>query len=803
VEKRFILFVVLSVAILIGNILFQSWMRGNQPPQPVAQQKAGEEAKDDAKKKGVGNEAVGPAAKKDGDKDAEKPAAEKPAAEKPAVQPAVVGAAAEADVPLKYFTLGSADAAATNPYRLLATFTNAGAAVERIEMSSPRFRDLEDRSGYLGHLAAEDVPGGVGARINVVGKGTPADGAGLKAGDVIKEVNGHVLSDALSLVTALSDTHPGDNIEIVVSRDGGDVSLKAQLGRRPLEVVRPEVMKGNIPEVLQVVPPTGHDPFSFLFTLWQADKDKLPDDAKLDQELPGVELRNKNWNGKQIDADTVEFTRTIPKLGLEFVKRYKIAQHDEKDPDQPSYHLTLELEIRNVGDAERTVAYQLDGPTGLPTEGWWFSNRISREWGGAGLRDVAMLLHDKEPALISPQVLASDKAPPPRQEDATAWLTYAGVDAQYFACALLPNRGDEKQPAPWLAQIKGVLAGKMPEQAPYKMLGDVTCRLISVETNLKPNEQLKHSYTVFAGPKQPVLLSQYPLHGDPRNNLGELIYYGWPIWAAVARPMTAILHFFYSIVGNYGIAIVMLTIMVRGCMFPLSRKQALGAQKMQALKPEMDKINEKYKGKPDEKTKAMQELWRKHNYNPMSGCMLAFLQLPIFIGLYRALMVNVELRQAPLFGESIHWASNLAAPDMFMDWTGFMPGFITAYRGMGSLGPFLNLLPFVTVGLFILQQQMFMPPATDDQTKMQQKMMKYMMILIGYMFYTVPSGLCLYIIASSIWGITEKKLLPKVTPATVGAPPQKSALAKLFSGPETNGAAEAEAKRQRRKQRGK
>ena len=139
---------------------------------------------------------------------------------------------------------------------------------------------------------------------------------------------------------------------------------------------------------------------------------------------------------------------------------------------------------------------------------------------------------------------------------------------------------------------------------------------------------------MFAGPKQPQLLAQF---GDAQNNLGELIYYGWPLWAGVARLMTQVLHFFYSIVGNYGIAIVLLTVLVRGCMFPISRKQALMAQKMQELKPEMDRINEKYKGKAEEKTRAMQELWRKHNYNPMSGCLPLFLQLPIFMGLYRAL----------------------------------------------------------------------------------------------------------------------------------------------------------------------
>ena len=230
---------------------------------------------------------------------------------------------------------------------------------------------------------------------------------------------------------------------------------------------------------------------------------------------------------------------------------------------------------------------------------------------------------------------------------------------------------------------------------------------------------------------------------------------------------------------------------------------------MQELKPEMDRINEKFKGKPEEKTRAMQELWRKHNYNPMSGCMVAFLQLPIFIGLYRALMINVELRQAPLLGEGIRWCSNLAAPDMLFHWRdwSFMPTFLTAYSGFMSLGPYLNILPLFTVGLFILQQQMFMPPATDDQTRMQQKMMKYMMVFIGYMFYTVPSGLCLYIISSSLWGIAEKQLLPKPTakPAEGTTKPSGGAvssgltkLTNLFSS-DDNGKAEAEAKRKRRK----
>ena len=281
---------------------------------------------------------------------------------------------------------------------------------------------------------------------------------------------------------------------------------------------------------------------------------------------------------KTLDPDTIVFSRELKKLGLKVIKTYRIAK---VDATEPGYHLTLTVEIKNAGDSPRKVAYQLDGPTGLPTEGWWYATRISRNWSGAGLRNTALLLQDKTPALISPATIAGGKLDPPyRQEDPETLLAYAGVDAQYFASTLLPVPFKNREP--WLAQIKPILVGKMPTDPHFKTLGNVSCRLVSFTKNLEAGSSLTHTYTVFAGPKQPDLLAEYPLkdpaigfQGDPQNNLGELIYYGWPIWAAVARPMTHILHFFYSIVGNYGIAIVMLTVMVRGCMFPLSRKQAL------------------------------------------------------------------------------------------------------------------------------------------------------------------------------------------------------------------------------------
>jgi YidC/Oxa1 family membrane protein insertase len=183
--------------------------------------------------------------------------------------------------------------------------------------------------------------------------------------------------------------------------------------------------------------------------------------------------------------------------------------------------------------------------------------------------------------------------------------------------------------------------------------------------------------------------------------------------------------------------------------------------RIQALKPDMDRINEKYKDDLQKKSQATQELYRKNKINPVAGCLPMFLQLPIFMGLYRALMVDVELRQSPFFGQSIRWCSNLAAPDMLWNWSSIMPEFVTKAQGLLGLGPYLNIFPLITVCLFLVTQQMTMPAPTNEQGAMQQKMMKYMTLFMGLMFYKVASGLCLYFIASSLWGIAERKLLPK------------------------------------------
>jgi len=305
------------------------------------------------------------------------------------------------------------------------------------------------------------------------------------------------------------------------------------------------------------------------------------------------------------------------------------------------------------------------------------------------------------------------------------------------------------------------VAGTRPPPRTPPTYTNVTTRLTRRPLELAAGATHRESFQVFMGPKRPSLLAKYQAAGDPNHSLQDIVYYGLALFGAVARAMLAILHFFHGIVGNYGVAIVMLTVLVRGAMFPISYKQTKNMARMQALKPEMDRITEKYKTDMQKRSQAIQEMYRKHNINPLGGCLPVFLQLPIFIGLYRALMVDVELRLSPLFSHAIRWCSNLSAPDMFLNWAPIMPDFIDNGVGIFGLGPYFNILPLITVALFLVTQKMAMPAPTNEQAVMQQKMMKYMTLFMGLLFYKVASGLCLYFIASSLWGIAERKLLPK------------------------------------------
>ena len=738
-ERRYAQFIAISLAIVLAGQLLQLWL----VPKPARDRQAA---------------AVGEAAPLN--------LAENPGAE--AVPPSGVAGDAKRDAVTDVSaeetepnasrqrrTLGSLDP--NGPAGMLVTLSSRGAAVERIELASESFHDQDDRSGYIGHLALEAVAD-EGCRIGVVGPGTPADLAGLRPGDVITQVGNTPTPQPRSLHDALAATHPGQSVSVAVRRDGQAVTRDVVLARRPLEVVRPEY------RTLPVVDPDAEpcDPLSFRLSLEARDSGKRGEPLL---EIPGQELTDRDWQSEAAaDGRAVRFTRRLPG-GLTVAKEYRLvaapAAGDEEvgGASGPAQRLELVVELTG-GDQPTRVVYALDGPTGLPTEGWWYAARIARDWGTLAVRDVAMRFDGEQSTLVSGLKMADNALDHPASavRDSKP-LSFAGVDALYFASALIPATSGPDIPA--LDEVRPLVVGEIPAAARRKLV-DVTCRLVSKEVAVEPGATVAHRYEIFAGPKKPELLARY---GAKSAAMDDLVYYGWFGW--VARPMIAVLHALHAVIGNYGIAILLLTVLVRGAMFPVSRKQALSSQKMQVLQPEMKAIAEKYKNEPEKRTKATQELWRKHDYNPMGGCLLVFIQIPIFMGLYRSLATDIELRQAPLFSSAIRWCSNLAAPDMFYDWSKLLPPFLSAPEAW--LGPYLNLFPLATIGLFLWQQQLFMPPAVDEQAKVQQQVMKYMMFFMALMFFKVPCGLCLYFIASSLWGIAERLWLPHTLPATAAA----------------------------------
>ncbi len=764
-ERRYIQFALISFAILLGSQALQAVLFPKKPPVKPAEGVA--ELPADA---AVATADAAPVARSAGD---ESPragtGAEAPAAEQPV------------QAPRARTSLGSL--AEDGPARMLVTLTSRGAAVERIELAGRQFHDQDDWSGYLGHLAVTETGGG--CRVGVVGAGTPAAAAGIEPGDVIARVGGAETPDPAALVRALAATKPGQRIPIEIVRGGSPRAVEAMLARRPLEVVRPEH------KTVAVEDPDGvpHDPLSFRLSLESLDGRRRREPLA---EIPGLELADRDWDiDPASDASHVRFTTRLPG-GLAVAKEYRLVS----EPAGEGYGLELVVELVANG-RESVVRYALDGPTGLPTEGWWYTARVARDWGSLGVRDVAMRFVGEQSTLVSGLKVADAALDHP----ATAVrdgkpLSFAGVDALYFAAALIPATGPE---SPALEEVRPLVVGDVPPAARRKLV-DVTCRLVSREVPLAADTPVVHRYRIFAGPKRPELLATFGADGA---RMDDLVYYGWFGW--VARPMIAILHAIHAVIGNYGLAILLLTVIVRGAMFPVSRKQALSSQKMQVLQPEMKAITEKYKNDPEKRTKATQELWRKHDYNPMGGCLLVFIQIPIFMGLYRSLATDVELRQAPLFSSAIRWCSNLAAPDMFWDWSNVLPAFLTAPEGW--LGPFLNLFPLATIGLFLWQQKLFMPPALDEQAQMQQQVMKYMMFFMALMFFKVPCGLCLYFIASSLWGIAERLLLPTTAPqpalagaAAGGTSPRTIDVPFLPGGkPKEDAASAARKKRQARK----
>ncbi len=493
-------------------------------------------------------------------------------------------------------------------------------------------------------------------------------------------------------------------------------------------------------------------------------------------------LEQTNWKlAAQTETATesrVVFEFDAPDGTVRLRKTYSLprteltgAAREEAFREQPHlYTLQLTVEIENLTDSPQVVDYELQGPTGMLLENreHTFKYRdIHVEFAGgkdavtlniATLQGYCNDLDRKLGRKAAPKELIAGL-----RED-QEWVIpprYAGIDVQFFTAMiapLLPDGSDPEKGADWIERTYPILIGEDLREAPLSFPGsiirgigtaiagreidprfaDLSFRLATHPLELTAGGSISHSYAMFVGPKRRELLDPEPFVA------GQVLNYG--MFGPVARIMHSVLDFFYSKLGlPYVLCIVCLTVLVRGMMFPLSRKQAIMAARQKELQPHLKALKEKYKDDQQKFARAQMDLWKKHGINPFAGCLPLFFQMPIFIGLYTALNSAVDLR-----GQSFLWISNLAAPDALAQ----LP-----FRLPLGLGQDFSILPLCTVALFLTQQKMFMPPAQDEQQAMQYKMMNYMTGIMGIFFWHQPAGLSVYFIASSLWSITERKLL--------------------------------------------
>ncbi len=226
----------------------------------------------------------------------------------------------------------------------------------------------------------------------------------------------------------------------------------------------------------------------------------------------------------------------------------------------------------------------------------------------------------------------------------------------------------------------------------------------------------------YIGPKEFEILKKI----DPR--LTDVIEYGF--FTFISKPLFVLLSYIHKFLGNWGWAIVVLTLLVRLVLFPLTYKGMVSMNKMKALSPKMKELQAKYKGDKQKLNAHMMELYKKHGANPMGGCLPMVLQIPVFYGVYRVLQNTVELKGAPW----ILWIHDLAVMDPYF------------------------ILPILMGGSMFLQQKLAPNNFTD---KTQEKIMKFLPLIFTFFFVTFPAGLTLYWFVSNLASIVQQYFVNK------------------------------------------
>jgi YidC/Oxa1 family membrane protein insertase len=309
-------------------------------------------------------------------------------------------------------------------------------------------------------------------------------------------------------------------------------------------------------------------------------------------------------------------------------------------------------------------------------------------------------------------------------------FSFAGIADTYFAAVFLPEGSGNMQQVTFEDTVPTPI-----EQKPMPLSG--------VAVGDAPSNR----FELFIGPKDVDLLRRI----NPK--LEQVVDFGW--LSILAKPLFLIVNYVNdALVHNFGWAIVIVTVVINFILFPLKLANMKSMRKMQALKPQVDAINAKYKNvsmrdpRAADKNQETMDLYKKHGVNPMGGCIPMLLQIPFFFAFYKVFTVSVEMRGAPWL-----WVTDLSQPET-------LP---------------IKILPVVMIASQFIMQRMTPQPAGDPA---QQKMMMFMPLVFGFMFYNFPSGLVLYYLTSNLVSMGQQWFFNKTSMATVAAesiaPPKKN-----------------------------
>ena len=378
--------------------------------------------------------------------------------------------------------------------------------------------------------------------------------------------------------------------------------------------------------------------------------------------------------------------------GLVFTRTYSV---DEK------FMFTIRQAVENsTGSAVSLFPFGLVTRTGMPkVAGYYILHEgLIGYLGEEGLHEIDYSELDETPEIRPPSVPAG-------------WL---GITDKYWGAALIPKGGNSLQPR----FLRGTAGSEPTYQADF--LGDAV--------SVPAGGSAEHRTLLFAGAKETALFDVYQERFEiPRFEL--MIDWGW--FYFITKPLFQLIDWLYRFFGNFGLAILAVTVIVKLVFFPLANRSYASMTKMKKLQPEMVKLQERFKDDRMALQKEMMELYKKEKVNPIAGCWPILIQIPVFFALYKVLFVTIEMRHAPFYG----WIKDLSAPD---------PTNIFTLFGLIPWDPpqllHLGIWPLIMgVTMFV---QMRMNPTPPDKT--QAMIFNWMPVIFTFMLGSFPAGLVIY-----------------------------------------------------------